>query len=294
MGLFSKLFSGKEQASTDKPSTDKSTPQTNSESGISVMMLYREIPKFNIQSLQKRLENAFGKEAKEISGEADEKASFIQVDFGDGRITVAGLHFTYPAQVLDGILPTCHFAAAEKQKFYSSQAHILLSYNSESATPAHIQYDRIYRVASCLFAEDENAIGIVNESAMTAHPAAMLKHIENERADLQKGKSMPFMSWMFWTGGCVKFILDENTIWFVTKGNYVFGLPELAFKGGPNQGNSTMEIFNALFSYMYFYNAKLAVGHTADIGDLKLKFTAVTEYKEAFEGKLGTLVVNFI
>lgn len=288
MGLFSKLFSAKEQPSTDKP-----IQETSPEGGISVMMLYREIPRFDIPSLKKRLETAFGNEVTEVSGSADEKASFIQINFGTDSIMVAGLHFQYPTQVLDGILPVCHFAAAEKQKFYSSQAHILLSYKNESA-PAHIQYDRLYRVAGCLLAEDGNAIGIVNESATTAHPINLLEKIQSERDELLKEKSMPFMSWLLWTGGCVKYILDENTIWFVTKGNHAFGLPELAFKGNPNQGNSSMEIFNALFAYMYFYKAKLAVGHTADIGDLKLKFTAVTEYKEAFEGKFGTLAVNFI
>lgn len=289
MGFFSKLFGSGESAATPGPNPEP-FPGQDRENGVTFMLLYSGIPQFSFPSLKKRLETAFGTGVQDISGMADEEATLVQIRFGDDEVTVAGLYIPYPDSVLDTILPICHFAAADKEKFRHSKAHILLSCKSTAPAP-HVQYDRLYRIAGCLLAEDGGAIGIVNEAAMTAHPAPLIAKTAEERDRLYKEKAMPFMSWLLWTGGCVKYVLDDETIWFVTKGNHQFGLPELAFKGGPKEGNSTMETFNALFAYMYFYRARLLPGHTAEIGGLKLRFSALTEYEELFEGEYGTLVV---
>jgi hypothetical protein len=256
---------------------------------VSFMLLYRNQPEFSMESLKEALQKEFIGAA--ISGAAEGKILFLNIKLPKGEILCAGLTFPYPGQVLKNILQVCHFSQQEKQEFHDSQSHIMLSYKGDEA--AHLKFDALYRVISCLVKLDPNAIGVVNEGAMTAHPVRMMEALEAEKQELSAGKSMPFMSWMLWTGACVKYIQDPDTIWFVTKGNHQFGLPELAFKGGPGQGNSTMEIFNGLFSYMYFYKAKLAAGHTADFGDKKLKFSAVEEYADLFTGRHGTLVVNF-
>jgi hypothetical protein len=60
------------------------------------------------------------------------------------------------------------------------------------------------------------------------------------------------------------------------------------------EGNDTLMLFKTLFSYMYSYNAQLAPGHTAEIGDTNLEFSTLTEYADLFMGRYGTLVVNIV
>ncbi|MDJ1503090.1 hypothetical protein [Xanthocytophaga agilis] len=291
MGLFSKLFGTKENT-PKRQVLEKESGEKEKDSGTSCMLLYESIPQFDAKSLESRIQKRLGGVVSAISCSADLEGMTALLSLEEDQIILAGLYFSYPKDVLDTVLQVCHFSQEAKQTFYQSQAHIFLTYRSTTVSP-HLQYDRLYQSIGCLQEEDNQAIGVIQESAMTAHPIDFLSAIESERKDLLAGKSMPFMSWIAWTGGCVKYILDQNTIWFVTKGNHNFGLPEFAFKGRPDQGNSTMQIFNALFAYMYFYKAVLAPGHTADLAGLSLKFSAVEEYKDLFTGKYGTLVVSF-
>jgi hypothetical protein len=297
MSFFSKLFGKKEESQT--PTTNNNTAPQASENkdtekqSISVMLLYNTVPNYSEDSLQKSIAAAFGNDINMEMLVAEGKSLIITGTLNGDKMMVAGLDFAYPQSVLDEILPICHFSAADKEKFSKSEYHVLLSLDY-SDTPRHLQFDRLYQLASCLCAEEGGVIGIVNESAMTANPLLSLAKIGEERNELLSEKAMPFWSWLSWTGGFVKYVLDEKTIWYVTKGNHQFNQPELAFKGGVTEGNDTLMLFNALFSYMYGYNAVLKVGHTAEIGGLNLKFTAVKEYANIFEGKFGTLVVNKI
>lgn len=286
MGLFSNLFGKK--ATSETPSTGQK-PQ-HGQSGISLMLLFEKVPSFDKEVLEAALQSRFGPVLTSSGLAFSADGGFGKLQFGEDEMMLAQLNIPMPEQVTRPILSVCHFAEVEKQQFYRSQCHFLLSYKGTAATPIDAM-DRIYQVISTLIQLDGSAIGVVNESAMTAHPIRMMAEIERERNQL-KGPAMPVLTWMAWTGGCVKYVLDANHIWFVTKGNHQFGLPELAYFGGPSEGNSTMELFNPLFSYMYFYQAKLAPGHTADLGKHKLRFSELKEYKDLMEGKLGTLVVN--
>ncbi len=286
MGLFSNLFGKKATNETPIPNLQKA----GEEGRLAVMLLFSKSPSFEKVALEDALQARLGSALTFVGLAMSADGGFGTLKFGQDEMMIAQLNIPMPEQVTRPILSVCHFPEDEKQRFYTNQCHMLLSYKGGSVTPIEAM-DRIYQVISTLIRLDSNAIGVVNESAMTAHPIRMMTEIEKERSQIN-GPAMPVLTWMAWTGGCVKYVLDANHIWFVTKGNHQFGLPELAYFGGPSEGNSTMELFNPLFSYLYFYQAKLAPGHTADLGQHKLKFSGLKEYKDLMEGKLGTLVVN--
>jgi hypothetical protein len=296
MGLFSKFLKGNDKPESGQPYEkneiiQKAQDEINQQESISFMLLYKSIPKFNEESLRKRISNTLGDSLNIDMFFCDEKAMMLGGNYQGNKIMVAGLYFTYPQQVLDQILPICHFSADDKNKFKHSKAHVLFSINTGN-TPPHVLFDTLIQLVNCFVAEDGNAIGLVIESAMTATILSSVPKISEERQKLLTEKSMPFWSWFSFTGGFVKYIIDPNTIWYVTKGNHQFGLPELAYKGGATEGNDTLMTFKALFSYMYGYGAKLAAGQTAEIGEANLRFSELTEYADLFEGKYGTLVVN--
>lgn len=120
----------------------------------------------------------------------------------------------------------------------------------------------------------------------------MFEKVAAEQEELYKQQSMPFMTWTLWTGGFVKYIVDNNTVWYITKGHHLFGIPELAFKGSPQQGEFAIRVFNAFFSYLYFYHAKFNYGHTAELGGMNFRIKKPYEYPEIFESKTPTLVLE--
>jgi|GEM_PF-6050141 len=296
MGLFSKFLKGNDKPEPTQPyekneTIQKAQAEMDRQESISFMLLYKSIPKLNEESLNKRISEALGDALSIDMFYTDEKSMMLSGNYLGNKIMVAGLYFTYPQQVLDQVLPVCHFSADDKSKFKHSKAHVLFSINTGN-TPPHVLYDALMQLVNAFVAEDGNAIGLVIESAMTATILASLPKIAEERQEMLTEKSMPFWSWFSFTGGFVKYIVDSNTIWYVTKGNHQFGLPELAYKGSATEGNDTLMTFKALFSYMYGYGAKLAAGQTAEIGETNLRFTELTEYADLFKGKYGTLVVS--
>jgi len=294
MGIFSKLFNNKEQIVTE-PTSDVIPEVLNEDESdtesLSFMLLYKAVPKLNENSLKQRIINSFGDEVVFQMLLAKEGSLLITGTINGDKFTVAGLNFPFPQPILEKVLPICHFGEKEKKKFHKSKTHILFSIDKGNTDP-HLLFNKLFQLVECLMAEDGKVIGIVNEAALTAIPLVSIQEISSERAELLTEKAIPFCTWLSITGGFVKYILDANTIWYVTKGNHQFELPELAFKGGANEGNDSLLLFHALFSYMYGYKAVLAVGHTAEIGNQQLAFTAVEEYKDLFEGTYGTLVVN--
>lgn len=261
------------------------------ENKISFMLLYKETPNFEEVALKSRIERLFGDSLTINMFFTNPESTMVNAAFGGDQLMIAGLYVPYPTHVLDQVLPVCHFSEADKKTFYENKTHLLFSLSSTETLP-HLLFDRLYQLVNCFVAEDDNAIGIINESAMTANMLKTILEIKNEREALLAEKSMPFWSWLAFTGGFVKYILDDSHIWFVTKGNHQFGLPELAYLGTYAEGNDTLMLFKSLFSYMYGYGAILKPGHTAEMGDDNLEFTELKDYKEVFEGKYGTLVVN--
>lgn len=296
MSFFSKLFGNK---SNDNEPTPQNTPQSTEENqedndSISFMLLFKEQPIFDKANVQQKLTETFQDRLQVKMLLADEKTLMMNGSIEQSDLTIACLTFPYPKQILDEILPICHFSESDKSTFHQSNAHVLLSIK-KSDIPTLLLFDILYQLVNCLVdGQEDNVIGTVTEAALTAFPFQLIPNIWQERTNLLTEKAVPFWSWNAFTGVFVKYILDETTIWYVTKGNHQFGLPEFAYKGGYQEGNDTLLLFNSLFSYMYNYQAKVAPGHTMEIGDINLQFSKVTEYADLFMGKHGTLVVNKI
>lgn len=285
MGLFSKLFGNK--SNQPGPPQAGGKRQTG-ENTLAVMLLLSETPTWDSAALEADLRRRLGDSILNFSIAQSDQSAIGGFNIGGDKVMIALLGFEFPAQVLKPILDICHFSDEGKREFYHSKCHVLVSYKG-SGVDAIEAMDRLYQTVDAV-GQSQNVIGVVNESAKTAHPWGMMDMYRSNRPK-PGSKSLSLGPWMLWTGGCVKYILDAQHIWFVTKGNHQFGLPELAFFGGPKDGNSTMELFSPLFSYMYFY-AVPGPGHTAEMGSVKLRFSELTEYKDLMEGKYGTRVVT--
>ncbi|HEX2898463.1 MAG TPA: DUF4261 domain-containing protein [Bacteroidia bacterium] len=289
MGLFSNLFGKKKiTVALDSPSV----PSPGAEINLSVFLLFSKAPSFDQKALDQGMETQFGPAMTSSMVAATSEGVFGHLQFGQDEMMLAQLDVPIPPQVLKPILAVCHFGQDDKLLFHINKCHFLLTYKGNGVAPT-VAMDRIYNAIGVLVGLEGSAIGVVNENAMTAHRTTQLQNIQSERSK-STTSAMPMMTWMAWTGGFVKYLLDDKHIWFVTKGNHQFGLPELAYLGAPTDMIAVMDLFFPLFNYMYFYQAKLAPGHTIDLGQQKLRISALKEHRDMLEGKFGTLVVNKI
>lgn len=90
----------------------------------------------------------------------------------------------------------------------------------------------------------------------------------------------------------MKFFKDDNRIWYCTKGNHRFGVPDFAYLGLANEGNNIFDLFANLFSYVYNYKAVLRLGDTAQLDESAfLRFREPYEYQDYINNQLGTTLV---
>lgn len=92
----------------------------------------------------------------------------------------------------------------------------------------------------------------------------------------------------------------ENGVWFVTKGNNLFGVPEYAYFGSMEEAQDIYDIFETVFSYVYEGEGTIAAGDTMQTGeDEFIRFRSIDEetsdFKEPLRGEtMGTLVIQRI
>jgi len=91
-------------------------------------------------------------------------------------------------------------------------------------------------------------------------------------------------------------IHHNNKVWFVTKGNNLYGVYEYAFYGTFEDSQEVYDMFEDIFNYVYDTKAIIMAGHTIEIGnDTYLKFKELYELQDVLQGDgIGTFVIEKI
>ena len=92
----------------------------------------------------------------------------------------------------------------------------------------------------------------------------------------------------------------KDGVWFVTKGNNLFGIHEYAYFGSMEEAQNIYDIFETVFSYIYEGEGTVAIGDTMQTDeDEFIRFKSIDEVtsnlKETLRGEtIGTLVIEKI
>lgn len=205
--------------------------------------------------------------------------------FADHHIQIAGLANPLPHQVIDRTINVSLWMAQIKAGMRQHQSHLSLVYRGESRDPIE-RMIALYRTAHAL--KNENLIGVVNESAWTAHPSADFLSIEKIE---QFREEIPFILWF----GYVRIFVDKEHYWLVTRGHHLFDVPDLAYYiESAGDEEAVIAHFVNLFHYLYEQDVVVTAGDTLEIGKSGevMQFAEVTEYTETLLGPAGTLVVE--
>ena len=93
----------------------------------------------------------------------------------------------------------------------------------------------------------------------------------------------------------MKFYLDPNRYWLVTKGHHLFDVPDLAaMVDSPEQESEIIERLIAIFYYLYDNDVTAVAGDTLELQSTgkQLRFNEVPEELDLLMGPSGTLVVE--
>jgi len=245
----------------------------------------------DMQTLAERIQrNEPGRDISDIQiswQRMDAQQCLGVITFGLHQIQIAGLSNPLPPDIINRTVHTSHWQPQIKAAIRQHQSHISLVYTGKSLDPAE-KMTALYQAAHAL--ENENLLGVVNESAWTAHPRADFLSLEKIQ---QYRQEIPFILWV----GYIKFFIDRNRFWLVTKGHHIFDVPDLAYLVQP--GDSTDDVtsmFINVFYYLYEGDTVVTAGDTLSIGKTgeHMRFSEVTEYPEILLGPSGTLVIEKI
>ena len=207
--------------------------------------------------------------------------------FGSHQVHLAGLANPLPPEVLDQTIHTSLWQPQIKASMRQHLSHLSLVYTGAESEPIE-KMVALYQTAHAF--ENENLLGVVNPQAWTAHPPADFlspKKIDSYRHQI------PFILWM----GYVKFFIDKQHYWLVSKGHHIFDVPDLAYFIQPGEtSGDIINLFINIFYYIFEQDITVTAGDSLTIGEggTRMRFSEVSEYPELLLGPSGTLVIEKI
>jgi hypothetical protein len=266
MGFFKKLF-GQSESSNPKS-------KLGSDSGKNaITLLFRNLPRFKVQGPIFLNQNA--PLPLDFTVITDGRESMANLTIGKHRLLLVGFSAALPNEVQQNTIHLSNWPEEAKQEMYGHEAHLICYYESGSDDPIE-QLLLLYKLAAAFVVQ--GLLGVADETAMTANPAGVIEklfvpiHLEPLRQD----KSLPYVAWC----GLLKLIKPDGQVWWVSRGHERFGMPDLAHLAPMGQGERIMDLFETLLNYMYYFQARIEAGHTAELGASQLAFDEPDEYAD--------------
>jgi hypothetical protein len=201
-------------------------------------------------------------------------------------VKVVGFAAPMPADAVNACVQPAHFDPQFKKLAHEHKSHVMLYYAGYDHDPLE-QYVALAAAAGAL--AYFGATFVLNETARTAVPAAVLHPHEEDAGDMLgalRGLPLPFLYC-----GFVKLEVEGTPgVWMRTYGCHRFGLPDLAFHApGHELGSATFELFGNLLAYLRTSGHQFSPGHTMRVGDdvyLRMRARAPDEWYLESEGEM--------
>lgn len=207
------------------------------------------------------------------------------ISFNDHAVHILGSAAQVPQETLR-MIDIAPQPDSEKQRARTHDAIVSLLYVGRSADPVE-RYLALYKVAHAFL--KYTVVGVLNEPAWLFHaPEAIQDIVKPENIKTARG-AWPVIS--YW----ISFLplRTDHTLWFFTKGNHIFDMPDFAVKVPSLEQKDTdkaFDLFMNFFHYVRRSKSNVVPGSTIDWGDGRYALKEVTEEKQWLQGPLGTVV----
>jgi hypothetical protein len=271
MSFFKKLF-GK----PDNAATTRSTQGNKEQSPTAITLLFPQLPRYEASKPVLWTDGVSLPLEFEIIIEGQE--SLVNLKFGAHHLKLVGFSAPMPEQVRQNTIHFSNWPDQAKQIMYGHQAHLICYYEWGTEDPAE-QLLALYKVAAAF--SDQGLLGVADETAMTANPSDLVEELFGPMPleAVLNDHDLPYLAWV----GVLKLFKPDGNIWWVSRGHERFGVPDMAHLTPVGEGERVMDLFSNLLNYMYFYQARIEAGHTAEIGEAQLQFDEPDEYREYIE-----------
>jgi hypothetical protein len=201
-------------------------------------------------------------------------------------VKVVGFTAPMPRPAVEVCVQPSHVGAQFKDIAYRHQAHVMLYYAGYDHDPME-QYVALAAAAGALAYFGGSFV--LNETARTAVPAAVLHPHEEDGGDLLASFRKLPLPFLFC--GFVKLEVEGVPgVWMRTYGCHRFGLPDLAIRArGHDVGSATFELFGNVLAYLRHSGRQFAPGDTVQVGDdafLRLRARTEAEWYLESEGEM--------
>lgn len=262
------------------PDSQPAYPPINRQPGIHLVYASADLP-----TSSARIPNWSAPETFSLDWtEQDPQCCLGRITLNEHILHVAGLAMPLPQEVIDRTIMVSPWGAQIKAAMRQHRVHLSLVYGSGHHDPIE-QMVALYQAASIF--ENEDLLGMVNANAWTAHPPADFTSVERINRFREE---IPFKLWF----GYVRFYIDHEAFWLVTKGHHVFDVPDLAYFVRPGEdADAVINMLINVFYYLYEEDVAVVAGDTLQFSGSshQLVFREVTELVEDLMGPAGTLVI---
>lgn len=262
MSLFSRFFGKK--AADDTPTTPL-TANPAIQNPLSLQVLFTEPLALTSESVTEAL-RAYTPSMSAAQCELDAELSaegklFGILGWGKHVVKLVGFDLPMPAAAVEACVAPAHYPQDVKEQVRAHTGHLLLFYAGYETKPLE-QYVALAAVSGAL--AKLGAIAVLNESARTSLPAGVFAEMGGPKA-LDVLRSLPLL---YLYCGFVKYEVEGTEgVWMRSYGAHLLGLPDFAaLAAGHHEGEKYFEVFGNILSYLQTSGAKLAAGHTMQIG----------------------------
>lgn len=216
------------------------------------------------------------------------EALYCNLQINNDKFKLVGIDAPVPEEVYNYTINCAYGNEEELGRMRNHKYHIVAFYEGKSKNQNHI-FNAYSKLAYGFLEHD--LLGMANSYSWNAIIPSLIKGMAEE-VDTKELANMPAM--MVWRN-FVK-IPHKDGVWFVTKGNNLYGIYEYAYYGTLEETGEVYNIFENIFNYVYESKADIITGHTMQVDqDVYLKFRGIYELEDVLQGEgVGTLVIEKI
>lgn len=221
-----------------------------------------------------------------------DKNVYVHITIGDEIFDLVGIDAPLPENIVSYTVGCAYGNADEIQEMRAHGFHILAFYKGKNKDRQAI-FNAYKKLAYGFLAQ--GLLGLANPYSWNVIGANLLQDMVEDESTRAFAETPAMMIWR----NFIK-LPDEKGVWFVTKGNNLFGIHEYAYFGSMEEAQNVYDIFETVFSFIYEGEGTIAAGDTMQTGeDEYIRFKSIDEItaglKEPLRGEtMGTLVIERI
>lgn len=218
-----------------------------------------------------------------------ENVFYGRFEFDSHVIDVVGLDSPVPQAVLDRTVEASAWTGQGRDSMLAHKAHVVLLHQGGGANALE-KHLALFKLAAVL--GGDQCAGVLNESAWTCAPVQVVREFAKPEMLTACRDQIPPIVFT----GFVKF-MDEDGVWFATKGHHLFGAPDFVMHGAEgDKPSDVLDLFMNIFLYVMGSDRELQAGHTMQIADeIYLKFSELPQgHNPTLAGAGKTLLLKRI